>query len=41
MSLEKYNKYIPIEKEVIKIDKDDKESTVTIWFMTIYVIYDL
>ena len=30
MSLGKYNKYIPIEKEVIKIDKDDKESTVTI-----------
>ena len=30
MSLGKDNKYIPIEKEVIKIDKDDKESAVTI-----------
>ena len=30
MSLGKYNKYIPIEKEVIKIDKYDKDSAVTI-----------
>ena len=41
MSLGKYNKYIPIEKEVIKIDKYVKESAVTIWFMTICMIYDL